>query len=62
MEESMKIINDTYHKWDRHYFVHLRNLLVSRLTLFNARREGEPAGMFISEWSEAQNGAWVDPQ
>ena len=62
MEESMKMIKDAYHKWDRHDFLHLWNLLVSRLTLFNARRGGEPARMLISEWTEAQKGAWVDPQ
>ena len=42
-------------------FVELRDLVVSRLTLFNARRGGEPSRMLVSEWQEAEQGAWINP-
>ena len=38
IKKSMEMLNDPYFSWDRHGFVLLRNLVVSRLTLFNARR------------------------
>ena len=62
LQETSRLTSDTFKKWDRHDFIYLRNLLVSRLTLFNARRGGEPARMLLSEWMEAQNGAWIDQQ
>ena len=40
----------------------MRNLIVARLTLFNARRGGEPARMLLSDWVDAESGAWIDPQ
>lgn len=40
----------------------MRNLLVSRLTLFNARRGGEPARMKLSDWNDAESNAWIDNQ
>ena len=40
IKKSMEMLNDPYFSWDRHGFVLLRNLVVSRLTLFNARRGG----------------------
>ena len=46
----------------KHDFVKLRNLIVSRLTLCNARRGGEPARFSRSEWKEAEDGVWVDPE
>ena len=49
-------------KWDHHDFVKMRNLIVSRLTMFNARRGGEPARLTLQEWEEAANNSWVDPQ
>ena len=35
---------------DRQSFVHVRNLVCSRLTLFNARRGGEPSRMTMDQW------------
>ena len=35
---------------DRQSFVHLRNMACSRLTLFNARRGGEPSRMTMDQW------------
>ena len=40
----------------------MKNLLVSRLTLFNTRRGGEPARMLLSEWKDAEKNAWIDNQ
>ncbi len=37
--------------FDRLSFVHLRNLICSRLTLFNARRGGEPSRMSVDQWN-----------
>lgn len=45
-----------------HLFAKLRDLLVSRLTLFNARRGGEPARMTIQEWKDAENNSWINMQ
>lgn len=40
-------------------FINLRNRLVSRLTLFNARRGGESCCLLINQWTEAENGDWI---
>ena len=40
----------------------LRAICVSRLTLFNSRRGGEPARLLLKELQDAENGCWVDPQ
>ena len=37
--------------FDRLSFVHLRNLVCSHLTLFNARREGDPSRMSVDRWN-----------
>ena len=49
-------------KWDGHSFNRLRSLLVCRLTVYNARRSGEPARMTLEEWDKAESGAYLDPQ
>ena len=41
-------------------FALLRDISVSRLTLFNFRRGGEPARLLLSQWDEAKRGVWVD--
>ena len=60
--EIQTIMQDEYTLWDYHKFVWLRNLIVSRLTLYNARRGSEPARLTLSEWKEAEEGQWVDPE
>ena len=40
--------------------VGLRDCVISRLTLFNARRGGEPARLTLIEWQDAENDVWVD--
>ena len=37
----------------------LRNLVCARLTLFNARRGGEPPRLFLAEWEDADSSAWI---
>ena len=49
-----QLVNDSYMQWDAHKYAELRDLTVSRLTLFNARRGGEPARLTIREWQEAE--------
>jgi hypothetical protein len=48
--------------WTTHDFNQLRTLLVCRLTLFNARRGGEPARLRLTNWFDAEKGSWVDPR
>ena len=38
----------------------LRDLSVSRLTMFNFRRGGEPARLRIEDWTDAKKGVWVN--
>lgn len=38
----------------------LRDLVVSRLTLFNARRGGEPSRLLLEEWNDALNDVWYN--
>ncbi|PIK51101.1 hypothetical protein BSL78_12013 [Apostichopus japonicus] len=53
------MLSDCYKVWDSHAFKELRDLTVSRLTLFNARRGGEPSRLRISEWVDADNNSWI---
>lgn len=43
-------------------FIKLRNATCARLTLFNARRGGEPARLKIKDLREALNDKWIDQQ
>ena len=61
VERMAGFFEDPYFAWNRNTFVELRDLTVSRLTLFNAIRGGEPASLTLSEWQDAENGAWLDP-
>ena len=45
--------------WSATEFNQLRNLLVSRLTLFNSRRGGEPSRLLMKEWIDAENDVWM---
>ena len=60
VQKSEKILEDKYRIWDSYSFAELRDLTVCRLTLFNARRGGEPARMSINEWQEAEKCEWLD--
>jgi len=54
------IFADPYKLWDPRSFVELRDLTVCRLTVFNARRGGEPARLVLSEWRDAEQDSWLD--
>ena len=62
LERTKALTSDIYNKWDFHDFTEMRNLIVARLTLFNARRGGEPARLLLSEWRDANKDAWIDQQ
>ncbi|GFS12371.1 histone-lysine N-methyltransferase SETD8-A [Elysia marginata] len=51
-----------YDLWDDSLFVKLRNLIITQVTMLNARRSGEPARLTIREWTDASPNAWIDPQ
>ncbi|XP_060554702.1 uncharacterized protein LOC132715677 isoform X3 [Ruditapes philippinarum] len=53
-----KLSEDSYTFIAEEEFTVLRNLLVTRLTLFNARRGGEPSRLTINQWLEAKNDVW----
>jgi integrase len=54
-----EIVTDSYLHWTQHEFARLRDLVVARLTLFNARRGGEPSRLMLREWNDAENGTWI---
>ncbi|XP_071830672.1 uncharacterized protein [Apostichopus japonicus] len=56
------MMNDDFIIWDSHNFKKLRDLTVTRLTLFNARRGGEPSRLSLDEWRQASCNAWIDKQ
>lgn len=43
-------------------FISVRDLVVSRLTLFNSRRGGEPSRLKRRDWQDAKQGKWIDTQ
>lgn len=55
-------VQDGFSFWDSERYITLRNLIVCRLTLFNARRGGEPSRLLISDWQDAKNDKWIDQQ
>jgi integrase len=62
LEKIDEFLKDTYDLFTCHQFTKLRAVIVTRLTIFNARRGSEPARLRISEWETAERGDWIDPQ
>ena len=62
ISEMTSMLDRPYNFWDDGLFVKLRNLIVCRVTLFNARRSGEPARLTLREWTDASRDAWIDPE
>lgn len=56
------LIEGNYLHWTSKEFVDLHDLACARLTLFNARREGEPARLHLTDWVDGCNGVWLDKQ
>lgn len=46
--------------WDKHTFIFMRNIILARVTMFNARRGGEPSRLTLAEWKDAISDAWID--
>ena len=53
------LTSDPYRIWTARDFIVLRDCVCSRLTLFNARRGGEPARLTLKEYREGVNGTWL---
>ncbi|KAH9523863.1 hypothetical protein Btru_047258 [Bulinus truncatus] len=60
--EIETLVQDQSTKYSFNDFVKLRNLILCRLTLFNARRGGEPARLLLKEYWEGKSDAWIDNQ
>lgn len=58
--ERMQNMADTFQFLDSSQYIQLRDMVVCRLTLFNARRGGEPSRLTLKEWSDADKGVWLD--
>jgi len=54
-----ELVGDVYELFDKHKYAELTDWTVSRLTLFKARRSGEPARMLMSEWIDAETNVWL---
>ena len=61
IEVVQRLTSDEYMLWGKHDFKTLRDAVVCRLTLYNARRGGEPSRMTLREWKDAASNAWVQP-
>ena len=43
-------------------FTTVRDAVCARLVIYNGRRGGEPARLYIYQWKEALDGTWIRPQ
>lgn len=50
---------EMYEVWEGERFTELRDLVVCRLTLFNARRGGEPCRLSLEEYDTAEQDTWI---
>jgi hypothetical protein len=57
LDKFLIITTDPFIMWFASEYVELSDLVVSRLTIFNA---GEPARLELEEWGDAENGSWVN--
>ena len=62
MSRICEMIDDDYLVWTAAEFIELRSLLVCRITLFNSRREGEPARLLLREWQDAESNVWISDE
>ena len=62
LNRTEELLRDEYEFMNLHQYIELRNLTLCRLTLFNARRGGEPAQLVTKHWEDAESGAWLDQQ
>ena len=45
--------------WTSNIFCEMRNLIITRITIYNGRRGGEPSRLTLEEWTQAMGDAWV---
>jgi len=57
-----QMVEKEFEFWTSQEFSPLRDLVVSRLTLFNARRGGEPSRLLLKEWEAADKDVWLPQQ
>ncbi|XP_077974938.1 uncharacterized protein LOC120330366 isoform X1 [Styela clava] len=62
LETMQREVSDDLSLWGPEKFIVVRNLVISRLTLFNARRGGEPSRLLVRHWEEAKREQWIDKQ
>ena len=60
--QIQKIVENVFEFFNLHRYITLRNLICARLTLFNARRGGEPPRLFLSELRDANDSTWITPE
>lgn len=61
MSQINAVLADINLQWTKAEFIDMRDMCCSRLTLFNARRGGEPARLTLSDYTDACNKVWLDP-
>ena len=62
LHRRLKLLTDDYAFPSSHTFLELRNLVLTRLTLLNARQGGETERLQRDEWLEVEQGGWIDKQ
>ena len=58
----MRVLCDHFVFWTVHYYVELRNLLMTRLTLLNAHRGGKVSILELEDWEDGKVDGWIDQQ
>lgn len=58
--DVIRALQDDFIFQDNAQYSTLRDAVVCRLTLFNARRGGEPSRLTLKEWNDAEKGVWID--
>ncbi|KAI0216438.1 hypothetical protein LSAT2_031538, partial [Lamellibrachia satsuma] len=58
-DRRIKELSDQYRVINRESYIELRDAICSRLTLFNARRGGEPSRLKMKNWSDAVGGSML---
>ena len=58
--ETMEKYTKRFEFVGNHDFVELRDAVLTRLTILNGRREGEPSRLEFEDWEAAKNDDWVN--
>ena len=57
--QIQKIVENVFEFFNLHRYITLRNLIRERLTLFKARRGGEPPRLFLLELRDKNDSTWT---